>query len=1056
MVIFLLNQKVFSQTDPLRQKLDSIFQYVDKAQIPTGYLKEYGSEFMPVQWFNGILTDSNTVNSLDVFRTAYFDMVTAKLPAQIVNPQARLFLQFTTLLPLQQVNSQIDSVANNNVSPIAILYTKYASLKETALADNLFTVSNQQIYDVPNRTTSPYDVNKLFVAAPIQNEFTNTVSLRLDNAFFYKNMNVIITDAFVDFKDGQGYRSLGSSPTTKTYTDSSGRKPIVLKVITSDGSTLYCNSSVLVTVTNNTANRYIDDDPLQANIEVPVLPTDGISGGDFMQIRYAKNNPTRLQPQRHVRKPLIYVEGYDVNNKNDIYSLIRNNPANPKKGEWIDLDIIYGYDFMRYLDDTAGFDLIYVNYNTLRSFEDNTKMLQQVIQWVNADKIMGTGGTATQNVVLGVSAGGVLSRYTLARMTKFVGVNSTDTRLLITMDSPHQGANVPLALQHFLYDLGEQTILGTKIKAKEDDLQKFYDLNAAPATAQLLKARVIDNNGTVVFNTFLNGDESPYQKMVRYDAINNPTNIVPPYKFVAVAQGSQCGVPVTTPSVSFASQDGEFAIVRAWIPEFTYITSKWWLTTNLYALPNSGIADIEYFKFERRIKLWGIGFGWKIITDTTRQNPPGYVGWDAAPGSTQSIADRADGGLTAGLSKRSVGKFGKYFARLRAGASMTINQDAFSFVNPTSALDAPLGTSPYSSFNFNINGNANTSVLRYQTQAKESGSTLFNRNHTDYSPRNAKWIFEEMQDLPHDINCDDYCIDDIKITPDAGVCNNSNTYEIANLPTGATVVWAVTPVGIVSTSALNANPITLARINEGTITLTANVTLPCSNIVGNSTTNVVYSKTLNVANVGFTGTYIANVDPGPTNLVANTTRFIPVQRGQNVSVFFNIASTQNLTNLRWNTDANATSYGYGNTYSFSLQASQYGYNSINRTVQLFADSPCGPVSYSFGFNIMSMGWRMVVTASPNPTTTGEININIAKVYDNTTPPANFPAEIKAVNPYTKITLTAINNNSPAKTLLAKEDVNTNYKINTNGLSPGAYSLTVERNNIITTTNIVIL
>jgi hypothetical protein len=352
-IILAFNLEGFSQIDPLRQKLDSIFQYVDKTQIPTGYLKEYGSEFLPLHWFNGLLTDSNTINSLNIFRTAYCDMVTAKLPTQVVNPQARLTV-YNTLLPLPQVNNQIDLVSNNATSPIAILYTKYASLKETALLQNLFTVTNQQIYDVPNRTITPYNFNTLFVAAPIKETFTNTVSLRLDTAFFYRNMNVLITGAFVDFKDGQGYRSLSSVATQKTYTDSSGRKPIVFKVTTNDGNTMYCNSSVMVTVTNNTANRYIDIDPLQANIEVPVVPADGIGGGDFMQIRYAKNNPTRSQLQQHLRKPLIYVEGYDASNSYDIYKLI-NNRSGVKNGEWVDLALLVnGYDFMNDLDDIAG------------------------------------------------------------------------------------------------------------------------------------------------------------------------------------------------------------------------------------------------------------------------------------------------------------------------------------------------------------------------------------------------------------------------------------------------------------------------------------------------------------------------------------------------------------------------------------------------------------------------------------------------------------------------------------------------------------------------------
>jgi hypothetical protein len=536
LVSYMLTNKAFSQIDPLRQKLDSIFQYVDKTQIPTGYLKEYGSEFLPLHLFNGILTDSNAVNGVDIFRTAYCDFITAKLPTQVGNAQANIITPyFNNLLPLPQVNDIIDTATKFNTAPLVILYTQYASLKETALQQNLFTISNQQLYDVPKRSSSPYVTNTLFVATAVKEAFTNTVSLKLDTSLFYRTINTTIANAYVDFKDGLGYRNLNSNPTQKTYTDSSGIKPLVYKIILSNGTTLYCNSSVYVTVTNNTANIYEDNDPQMANIPVPVVPSDGISGGDVMQIRYAKNNPTRTQAQQHVRKPLIYVEGYDVSNSYDIYKLIKNDPNSDRKGEWIQL-ISQGYNLMYDLDDIASYDLVFVNYNTLRSFEDNTKMLQRVIEWVNADKIL--GNSTQKNVVLGVSAGGVLARYTLARMTKNIGVNSTDTRLLVTMDSPHQGANVPLSLQHFLYDLGEQKVLGQRIKNNNADLKKFIQLNDAPATAQLLKARVVDANGTVLFNTFLNGDNSPYQKMVRFDAVNNPNNVTPPYKFLALSQGS--------------------------------------------------------------------------------------------------------------------------------------------------------------------------------------------------------------------------------------------------------------------------------------------------------------------------------------------------------------------------------------------------------------------------------------------------------------------------------------------------------------------------------------
>ena len=48
----------YSQTgDLLREKLDSIFNFINKSEIPTGYLKEYGSEMLPLHLFDGLITE---------------------------------------------------------------------------------------------------------------------------------------------------------------------------------------------------------------------------------------------------------------------------------------------------------------------------------------------------------------------------------------------------------------------------------------------------------------------------------------------------------------------------------------------------------------------------------------------------------------------------------------------------------------------------------------------------------------------------------------------------------------------------------------------------------------------------------------------------------------------------------------------------------------------------------------------------------------------------------------------------------------------------------------
>lgn len=147
--------------------------------------------------------------------------------------------------------------------------------------------------------------------------------------------------------------------------------------------------------------------------------------------------------------------------------------------------------------------------------ENNARMLEKVIDQLNALKVNNALGIKEKNVVMGISFGGIISRYTLAKMTKNRGTNSTDTRLLLTYDSPHQGGNVPQGFQHFLNDFGELKIFNQKLKDNVNLLKEFYTLNNQPATSQLLLLRVLTGTGTVVNNTFF-AEFGPYRTMVGF------------------------------------------------------------------------------------------------------------------------------------------------------------------------------------------------------------------------------------------------------------------------------------------------------------------------------------------------------------------------------------------------------------------------------------------------------------------------------------------------------------------------------------------------------------
>ena len=70
----------------------------------------------------------------------------------------------------------------------------------------------------------------------------------------------------------------------------------------------------------------------------------------------------------------------------------------------------------------------------------NAALFEEVLAWVNSQKVSG----AEANVVMGLSMGGLVARYGLAKMTK--EGKDTQTRLLVTHDSPHRGSQCSTGL----------------------------------------------------------------------------------------------------------------------------------------------------------------------------------------------------------------------------------------------------------------------------------------------------------------------------------------------------------------------------------------------------------------------------------------------------------------------------------------------------------------------------------------------------------------------------------------------------------------------------------
>lgn len=142
-------------------------------------------------------------------------------------------------------------------------------------------------------------------------------------------------------------------------------------------------------------------------------------------------------------KPIILIDGYDPGDTRDInmvYQLMSyNNGTQNIADEARDL----------------GYDVVILNFpiytRTTNEMVDggadfiqrNAFVLVELINQINAQKVGNE-----ELVIIGPSMGGLISRYALRYMEQ----NSLDheTRLWLSFDSPHLGANIPIGFQHLI------------------------------------------------------------------------------------------------------------------------------------------------------------------------------------------------------------------------------------------------------------------------------------------------------------------------------------------------------------------------------------------------------------------------------------------------------------------------------------------------------------------------------------------------------------------------------------------------------------------------------
>ena len=430
-VIMLINPNLKAQsydTTSYYGKMNYVFHYVNKSLVSTGMLRDYGIEFLNLDNYTGsALHDSNFV-ALAEWRMLYTSLYSSQ-----INSNANL-------LYLDTVNRLIDKYNNKNL-PINFigLHYNYEKLKDNAVTANLLSVSNDRFYDVAGRPATPFETKTLFAIAPIrQAAYTGSNSFIFRPELFLGNTGKTISSIAYKKQGAATYQTVAFNTAFTISYDSSGFYNLDIEITYSDNSIYYGHTKVVVYDNPTLDSRY----GIRPKTNETVTSTKTYLGQTAMgdiTVDLAANNTTG-----QIRKPLIVVEGFDPNGDFDFNQFVRSIDRNSNTGATITLNTG--------LDDINKYDLIFLNWgNGADYIQRNAYLLERVIEIVNTRKTTWQG-TRQQNVIIGMSMGGLVARYALRDME--LNSQNHETRLFISHDAPHWGANIPVALQMAVQQLG--------------------------------------------------------------------------------------------------------------------------------------------------------------------------------------------------------------------------------------------------------------------------------------------------------------------------------------------------------------------------------------------------------------------------------------------------------------------------------------------------------------------------------------------------------------------------------------------------------------------------
>ena len=344
--------------DIVREKLDSIFEDVDKDAVPTGLLAEYGFHLAQLGSYDGVTTDSNYVSRMK------WEMLYAGIYDSRINTKCQM--------------PTPDDVYKQAEGNLSIMYYKYNTFAEDALERGLITFEDEKIRIVQGQP-SPYVERECFAVVPEE----GSLPLAFDKNNFFTNTGLDV--AMVEYKiDNGSYRAIpfsGGAVRVPTGT-SPGEYDITFRVTFSNGKEMESHSIVTVKSESSGPARRPEDSDIKTFC---TIDADNEQSGATVFVKYMNAEST----DSTFIRPLIIVEDMDLSSLSNGLSM--------------DLDTILSLDGMDELSQI--FDIVYVDFNDgLDDMMRNGVCLRKVLEEINKHRFK---LYSAESYIVGLGTGGV-------------------------------------------------------------------------------------------------------------------------------------------------------------------------------------------------------------------------------------------------------------------------------------------------------------------------------------------------------------------------------------------------------------------------------------------------------------------------------------------------------------------------------------------------------------------------------------------------------------------------------------------------------------------------